>query len=306
MKVVVGASSFADANDVPLRMLEEKGIEVVKNPYRRRLTEEEIIAHLEGAEGLLAGLEPLDENVFSNSPKLKAIARIGIGMDNVDKEAARKHGIAVSNTPDGPTEAVAEMTVAALLNLIHNIILSDRDVHQGIWKKRLGKSVRGLKVFVVGYGHIGRRVAELFVTLGADVKVYDKFQTSYPKNGMPHTATLEDGLKWADAVTMHISGTDEVIGASELALMRDGAFLLNSARGAVVNEDALYDALQSGRIGGFWGDALWQEPYEGKIRECDNAILTPHICTYTASCRESMEMEAVRNLLRDLGEWTDE
>ncbi len=295
MKVAVGASSFADADGAPLRLLQDKGLEVVRNPYGRRLTEDETIAHLQGADGLLAGLEPLNERVLSQSADLKAIARIGIGMDNVDMKAAERHGIKVSNTPGGPTEAVAEMTVAMLLALIHQAKPSDADIHAGVWKKRMGKSIRGLRVLVVGYGHIGRKVADQLKALGADVRVHDKYLA-----GASDT-TLEDGLCWAEAVTLHVSGRDEVIGERELGLMAPGGYLLNSARGTVVNEDALYDALNSSRLAGFWGDALWQEPYGGKICGCGNTILTPHICTYTETCRASMEMEAARNLLRDLG-----
>jgi D-3-phosphoglycerate dehydrogenase len=295
MKVVVGASSFADSSELPLKMLEEKGIELVKNPLKRRMTEDEIIEHLKGADGLLAGLEPLNEKVFASCPQLKAVARIGIGVENVDFEAAKRHGIKVSNTPDGPTEAVAEMTLTALLTLLHKVIPSNNDVHNGIWKKRIGSSINGLNVLVIGYGHIGRRTATLLESLGANVMIYDKYAENVS------TCTLEEGLKAADAVTLHASGKDEVIGVGEIALLKDGAIILNSARGQVINEDALYDALQSGKVAGFWGDALWQEPYEGKIRECENAILTPHICTYTTTCREGMETEAVKNLLRDLG-----
>lgn len=295
LKVAVGASSFADSSDKPLDMLKEKGIEVIKNPFGRRLTKAEIIGHLHGVDGLLAGLEPLDEEVFSQVPNLRAIARIGIGMDNVDKEAAARHNIKVSNTPDGPTDAVAEMTLTGLLALNHRLVNLNADVHAGVWKKRMGQSIKGQKVLVVGYGRIGRRVTELLSLLGADVMIYDKY------NAQDSTCTLEDGLHSAAVVTMHVSGNDEVLGAKELDLMPEGALLLNSARGGVVNEDALYERLQDGRIGGFWGDALWQEPYKGKLCGCDNAILTPHVCTYTAECREQMETDAVKNLLQDLG-----
>jgi D-3-phosphoglycerate dehydrogenase len=294
MKVVVGASSFADSSDKPLQMLEDKGIEVVKNPFGRRLTEEEIITHLQGADGLLAGLEPLNEKVFQSCPQLKVIARIGIGVENVDFDAAKKHGIKVSNTPDGPTEAVAEMTLTALLTLLHQVLPSNQDVHTGIWKKRIGTSIRGLKVLIIGYGHIGRRTGALLQSLGAEIMVYDKYAEGVS------TCTLAEGLQAADAVSLHVSGKDEVIGEREIALLKDGVLLLNSARGQVVNEDALYEALQTGKVAGFWGDALWQEPYEGKLCQCENAILTPHICTYTTACRESMESQAVENLLRDL------
>lgn len=295
MRVVVGASSFSDSSDKPVKLLLEKGIEVVKNPFKRKMTEDEIIAHLSGAEGLLAGLEPLNENVFKYASQLKAIARIGIGMDNVDLVAAEKYGIKVSNTPSGPTQAVAEMTLTALLAIMHQMLPSNEDVHNGVWNKRIGHSIYGIKILVIGYGHIGRKTAELFKTLGAEISIYDKY------NKDVSTCTLEEGLRASDVVTLHVSGNEEVIGKREMELMKEGAILLNSARGAVVNEDVLYESLNSGKIAGFWGDALWQEPYHGKICECKNAILTPHICTYTTTCRESMETEAVKNLLRDLG-----
>lgn len=295
MRVVVGASSFSDSGDKAIGLLLEKGIEVLKNPFKRKMTESEIIAHLSEADGLLAGLEPLNENVFKHTPQLKAIARIGIGMDNVDLKAAEKYGIKVSNTPDGPTQAVAEMTLTALLAIIHQMLPSNEDVHNGVWKKRIGYSIYGIKILVIGYGHIGRKTAELLEMLGAEILVYDKY------NKDVSTCSLEEGLRAADVVTLHVSGNEEVIGKHEMELMKEGAILLNSARGAVVNENVLYDSLSSGKIAGFWGDALWQEPYHGKIRECKNAILTPHICTYTTTCRESMETEAVKNLLRDLG-----
>ncbi len=294
MKVVVGASSFADSSNKPMQMLEKKGVEIVKNPFGRRLTEEEIIDHLKDADGLLAGLEPLNEKVFEKCPNLKAIARIGIGVDNVDFDAAKKYGIKVSNTPDGPTQAVAEMTITALLMLLHQIVPMNEAVHNGVWKKRIGQSIQGVKVLVIGYGHIGKATTQLLKSLGAEVMIYDKYLVE------ESTCTLAEGLRNADVISLHVSGKDEVLGKEELCMLRDGAFILNSARGTLINEDALYDGLQSGHIGGFWGDALWKEPYEGKMRECKNAILTPHICTYTMSCRESMESQAVENLLRDL------
>ncbi len=295
MKVAVGASSFADGNDRIERLFAEKGVELVRNPFGRRLTKEEIIRHLQGADGLLAGLEPLDDEVFGACPGLKAIARIGIGMDNVDAEAAGRRGIKVSNTPEGPTDAVAEMTLAALLAICHNIIPSDRNVHDGVWKKRLGKSVSELTVLIIGYGHIGRRTSALLGELGAKILVYDKYNES------ASNVTFEEGLSAADVISLHASGRDEIIGTQEFGMMKDGVIMLNSARGGLINEKALYDALKSGKVSAFWGDALWQEPYGGMLKECDNAILTPHICTYTTKCRSNMEMQAVENLFRDLG-----
>lgn len=295
MKIMVGASSFAAASGKAMNLLLAKGIEVVKNPYGRKLTVEETIEHLQGADGLLAGLELLNEEVLSQAPGLKAIARIGIGMDNVDIEACKRHGIKVSNTPDAPTRAVAEMALAALLSMGHEIIPCDRDIHYKVWKKRIGFSLINLNVLVIGYGRIGRTFANMLKNLGSNILIYDPYQPEISES------SLEEAIGKADVVTIHSSGKEEIITAKEISWMKDGVTIMNCARGTLINEDALYDALKSGKVAHFWGDVFWKEPYEGKITECENAVLTPHISTYNSLCRETMETEAVQNLLKDLG-----
>ncbi len=297
MRVAVGASSFAADSRKALQLLLDQGLEVVMNPYGRKMNLEETIRHLQGADGLLAGLEPLNEEVFANTPQLKAIARIGIGMDNVDTQAAGRHGIKVSNTPEGPTDAVAEMVLAALLAIGHQITLADRDMHAGIWKKRMGFSIRGLKILIIGYGHIGRKVAQLLEKFQTQLFIYDKY------NPQQSNCSLEEGLRYADVVTLHAAGREEILTRELLEGMKPGMVLLNSARGGLINEDALYEGLNNGNIRAYWGDVFWEEPYQGKVTACENAVLTPHISTYTTACRESMETQAVLNLLKDLREW---
>lgn len=294
MKIAVGASSFAMGSSKAMDLLTEKGIEVIRNPYGRKMTKDEIIIHLRGVDGLLAGLETLDEEVLSQSPDLRAIARIGIGMDNLDVEAAKKRGIKVSNTPDAPTNAVAEMALAALLTIAHEIIPSNEDLHNGIWKKRIGFSLTGLNVLFVGYGRIGKKFADCLKTLGSNIIIYDPFYPEFSEKD------LESALRRADVITIHASGKDEILISDSFKHMKKGVVILNCARGALINERALYDGLNNGTVSYFWGDVFWEEPYTGCLTECKNAILTPHISTYNKLCREQMEMEAVRNILEDL------
>jgi len=294
MKIVVGASSFAENSEKAMNILLNKGIEVVRNPYGRKLTIKETIEHLQGAEGLLAGLEILNEEVFARCPKLKAIARIGIGMDNVDVEAAMQYGIKVSNTPDAPTEAVAEMALSALLTIGHEIIPCNEDLHNKIWKKRMGSSLTGLNVLFIGYGRIGRKFADHLRALGSNIIIYDPFQPEISE------LDLKSALMKADVVTIHASGKEEILTPDVFAYMKEGIVILNCSRGALINEDALCDGLHSGTVAYFWGDVFWQEPYMGKLTDCKNAVLTPHISTYNTRCRESMEMDAIKNLLEDL------
>ena len=295
MRIVVGASTFGAAGGSAVRMIENHNVELVKNPYGRKLTVEETIEHLKNADGLLAGLELLNEEVLSQSPDLKAIARIGIGTDNVDFEACERHNIKVSNTPDAPTEAVAEMALAALLSIAHQIPASNADMHNGVWNKRMGFSLKGLNILFIGYGRIGRKFAEHLKYLGSNIIVYDPYQ---PENSIQN---LRDGLSQADVVTIHASGKDELFGAGEIDCVRDGAILLNCARGTLVNEDDICGALRTGKLSFYWADVYGEEPYKGKLIECDNAILTPHISTFSKQCRIRMEEEAVSNILRDLG-----
>lgn len=300
--VAIGPSSFAEADDSPRRLLESYGVQVKENPFGRRLTEDEIIAHLEGVDGLIAGLEPLNEKVLAGArPQLQAVARVGIGMDNVDQPAAQSLGIKVSNTPEPPMRAVAEATLAALLALSRNLVALNQDLHQREWKKRIGIGLYNTPILMVGYGRIGRRTAELLRAFGARILVCDPYLDPASLDHNEALVTLEEGLAQADIISLHAAGSDCVLGAAQFAAMRDGVLLLNSARGGLVDEAALLQALDSGKVGGVWFDAFWKEPYDGPLCDYPQALLTPHTATYTLQCRLEMETAAVENLLRDLG-----
>lgn len=304
MKVAIGPSSFGDASKKPIELLEKYGIEIVPNPYGRRLTEEEIIKHLEGIDGLIAGLEPLNRKVLDASKKsLKAIARVGIGMNNVDISYAESVGIKVSNTPDGPTESVAEMTLTALLCLIRIVPQTNSKLHQGEWKKFIGRSLTGLNVGIIGYGRIGRRFRSFLKGFSCNVYIYDPYLSDeiVLENGDTRCRNLDELLEAADVISFHAAGAEEIIGANEIQKMKNGVVILNSARGELINEEALIAGLDSGKVQGVWLDAFWKEPYTGKLTQYDNVLLTPHVGTYTEQCRESMEVAAVNNILRDLG-----
>jgi D-3-phosphoglycerate dehydrogenase len=298
-RVAVSPSSFAVEDETPLRLLAEAGADVIPNPYGRRLTEEEIRQHLDGADGLIAGLEPLTRHVLSSSPRLKAIARVGIGVDNVDLDAARELGILVSNTPNAPSWAVAEMTLAAALAMTRNLIPANQAMHEGRWEKRMSTGLRGRTVAILGYGRIGSAVADLFRLFGASVIAVDPHLPEEAFGDTPSTS-LADALARADIVSLHASGRKVVLGARELHRMKDGAILLNGARAELVDETALIAALDAGKLAGAWFDVFWEEPYSGRLRAYPQVLLTPHIATYTSACRRDMETKAVQNLLSDL------
>lgn len=301
MKVAIGPSSFAAKDRTPLEMLQRAGVEILPNPYGRRLNQEETIALLQEADGLLAGLEPLNRTVLAAAKNLKALARVGIGMTNVDREAAADLGIKVSNTPEAPAAAVAEMTLCCMLALCRRLVAVNNATHAGRWTKDVSLSLSGLPVLLVGYGHTGREVGRLLRAFGAKILVCDPFVTQADLTDGETVVSLEDGLAAARVVSLHASGEDVILDEAAFARMQDGVILLNASRGALVDEKALLAALDAGRIGGVWFDAFWREPYDGELCRYEQTLLTPHVCTYTIQCRKDMETKAVTNLLRDLG-----
>ena len=301
MKVAISTSSFASMDSSPLKLLKAKGLEIVQNSYGRKLTEEEAIDHLQGVDGLLAGLEPLNDNVFRQCPQLKVVARVGIGMDNVDVVAAGKAGIKISNTPAGPTDAVAEMTLAAALILSRNILPANTALHQKQWQKSIGLGLKNMNVLFIGYGRIGRKTAELFRVLGARIMVCDPVVRMNDLKSGEELVELKDGLKLANIITLHAGGNHPILSSEQFQHMKDGVIILNSARGTLIDEDALITALDSGKVASTWLDVFPEEPYKGRLTGYEQVLLTPHISTYTIQCRRDMEMAAVKNLLCDLG-----
>jgi D-3-phosphoglycerate dehydrogenase len=297
-KILIGPSTFAVQDRRPLERLLQAGFDVVDNPYRRKLTKVELCALLaEDVVGIVAGLEPLDREVLERS-KLRAISRCGSGMSNVDTAAAAALGIAVFSTPMGPVTAVAELVIGALLSLLRSVPAMDRALHAKQWDKRIGWQLAGKQVTIIGCGRIGRRVGKLArafeaQVIGVDPQYHDQV------HGIP-IVSFEEGLRRADIVSLHCSGESCRIGAKELAMMKSGVFVLNAARGGLIDEQALVQALRDGTVAGAFLDTFSREPYNGPLCESDRVILTPHVGSYTAECRSQMELEAVDNLLSAL------
>jgi D-3-phosphoglycerate dehydrogenase len=276
--------------------LVKEGFDLVGNPFKRKLSREELIGLLDGdVRGIIAGLEPLDREVLARS-SLRVISRCGSGLSNVDLAAAAELGIVVCATPDGPTAAVAELTVGALLALLRMLPQMDRDLHEGRWHKRIGSQLEGKTVAIVGCGRIGRRVAALLSAFGATVLGVDPALRG-ALDGI-RLVPLAEALAAADIVTLHCSGEARVLGPEEFRRMKPGTLLLNAARGGLVDEAALVCALDEGRVAGAWLDAFEEEPYDGPLTRYPQVLLTPHVGSYTKECRARMEMEAAENLIR--------
>ena len=299
VKVLIGPSSF-DANGcAALTRLKVEGYKIIENPFKRRLTKAEVIALLsKDVIGLIAGLEPLDNEVLENS-NLKVISRCGSGLSNIDLDAAKKLGIKVYSTPSSPVTAVAELTVGAIIGLLRMIPQINNEMHAGKWTKLMGVQLEGKTIVIIGFGRIGSKVASLLEHFNARIVAVDPHIHGKDADGI-EILPLDKALVLADIITIHCSGEEQIIGENEFKLIKQGAFLLNVARGNLVNEDALIRALDSGRIKGAYIDTFNVEPYSGRLIKYPQVILTPHIGSYTAECRMAMEMEAVENLISGL------
>lgn len=301
-RLVISTSSFDTENNPHIQYLIKKGMTVVGNPYKRKLTEEEIIELLNpDTVGLIAGVEPLTARVFAATKTLKVVSRCGTGLDSVDLKAAQQHNVTVFNTPVAPAQAVAELTLGLILAALRQICLTDRMLRDGKWPRMQGQLLAAQTVGIIGLGHIGQRVARLCQAFGAEVIAYDPY-LKQPSQNVKLTS-FDQLLGEADIVSLHLPYSADVyhlIGAGALSGMKPGAIVINAARGGLIDETALDEALNSGKLSAAALDAFEQEPYQGPLIKNDKVILSSHIGSLAKEARQRMEIEAAENLLQGL------
>lgn len=221
--------------------------------------------------------------VIESAKNLKIIARPGVGVDNIDMEAAAKHGIRVINSPQASTRSVAELALGLILALAREIPKADRALRKGRWEKRdrIGSEVAGKTVGILGLGQIGFEVAQLCRVLGMEVIYWSRHRKPDREAEVSITyVSLEELFRRSDFLSLHVAltpATKGIVGKRELAWMKRGACLINTARGALVDEAALFEAVQAGRICGAGLDVFSEEPYTGPLRNLETVVLTPHI-----------------------------
>jgi len=303
-KILISPTSFGKCGNEPLDLLEKNNYEVILNPFGRKMTPEEVISLGGDCVGVIAGIESLNATVLESLPYLQCISRCGSGLDNIDIDKAKELEVEVKNTPEGPTRAVAELTIGLILDLLRKISLRDRAIRNGKWNKEMGYLLKDKTVGVLGLGRIGRTVAELLLKL--DVKVIgsdihpdidwlDKTNISL--------VSFEELLKKSDILCLHVSFSPKqnyLIGKNELSLMKKDSYLVNLSRGGVVDEVVLFNFLKNKHLAGAAIDVFLQEPYSGPLKKLENVVLTSHVGSYARESRLQMEMDAVENLLEVL------
>ena len=239
----------------------------------------------------------LSAELIAKAERLKVIGRAGVGIDNVDVDAATRRGIVVANAPESTVVSAAEHTIGLLVALARNIPQAHAALKQGRWERSSwgGVELDGKTLGIVGFGRIGQQVARRALGLGMRVVAYDPFvaEERFRELGVEHAPALDDVLGAADFLTLHSPLTDEttgLIGSKAIAKMRDGARLVNAARGPLVDEDALAAAIRSGKLAGAALDVFASEPYAGPLLELDGVVVTPHLAASTAEAQDRAGM----------------
>jgi len=304
-KALITTVPFGDKNRLPLDLLRDEGIECVINPLNKKLTEDELAEMVTDFDVIIAGTEPITAKVMDNAANLKMISRVGIGLDSVDLLAAEERGIKVSYTPDAPAPAVAELTVGMMLTLLRSIHVSNDEMHDGRWHRYFGRRLSEITIGIIGVGRIGTGVLQHLTGFGLPrILLNDTVPNKNLDQGLNiEWVEKEKIYQEADIVTIHTpltALTKNMVKKQQLLSMKKDSIVINTARGGIINENDLYDVMQSGHLSGAAIDVFGFEPYDGRLREIQRCLLTAHMGSMSIDCRTRMEIEATEEVVRFL------
>jgi len=292
----------------PIKILESNECEIIRNPYGRLLDDATLSSLIQGCDALIVGDDEVDKETFSKADKLKVIAKHGVGIDNINVKLALEKGIVVTRALGSTTESVADLTFALMLALARKIVDAVNSTKQGKWEsvKYIGVEIHGKTLGIIGLGAIGKAVAKRARGFNMEILYYDIFRDcDYEEKFRVKFVNLDELLRSSDIVTIHVPLTDattHLIGEKELKMMKNKAFLINTSRGKVVDEDALYKALKNGSIAGAALDVYSQEPPgpDFHLLKLSNVVSTPHIGGYSEEASIAMGTIAAEEVVRVL------
>ncbi len=280
--------------------------------YRPGISREELIRVIGGYEVLVVrGRLRVDGEVLKGASRLRVIARAGVGLDNIDLEYARRAGIRVVNAPAAPTQSVAELTIGLMIAAARRIAeLNYMLRSDGVWRKGYGVELYGKRLLVVGFGRIGRRVAAIAKAIGMDVYAYDVVDVSRVADemGVGVVDDLWEGVGAADVVSLHVPltrSTYHLVNRDTIGFFKHGSILVNTARGAVVEAEAVLRGLEDGLLYAYAADVLEHEPpateAEWRLVRHPRVVLTPHIGSQTREAQRRVAVETAKRILEVLG-----
>jgi len=302
-RILVTPTSYGK-NDAALRSELEAAVgDVIYNQTGKPLTSEQLIDLLPGVDGFIAGLDTIDRAALAAADSLKVIARYGVGVDNVDLAAARERGIVVCNTPGANSASVAELTVGLILALARKITQAATVTRSGEWPRYTGTSLEGKIVGLLGLGSIGRQVARRLIGFDCTLMAYDPaVDAGQAQTLNVRLAERDEVVRSADFLTLHLPllpETQDMVNSGFLALMKHGAYLINTSRGELVDEVALLEALVVGTLAGAALDVFSKQPPDPDhpLLKLPQVIATPHMGAHTDGATNAMGWGALRECL---------
>lgn len=304
-KILVSASHFDTLCKEAYELFIQHGHEVIFDPSRSfpAYSYNELKEIIGDIDAVLIGMDIYNEDIFKIAPKLKAVAKFGVGVDNIDGEAAKKYGIKVLNAPGQNSNAVAELTVAFMIAVLRGLIPLHKQMEQGKWPRYMGNEIKGKAVGLLGFGAIARLVAKKLAAFECRVIAYDLYPNMQEaeKYGVK-IVSMEEVIEQGDIVSIHIPAAKEshhLFSAETFARMKKGSYLINAARGALVDLDALSQAIQTGHIAGAALDAFEIEPLpvDSPILQCENIVLTPHTGAETKESYRNVSLCTAKDII---------
>lgn len=287
----------------------DNDIEMDVANVRERLEEEELLKVIEKYDGVICGDDRFTEAVYQKAKKLKVVSKWGTGIDSIHKEIAEKYGVKVCNTPDAFSHPVSDTVVAFMLAFARNVIASDRILKQGGWDKIKGKTLGEQTLGIIGCGNIGTRLARKAEAFGMKILVYDirKIPAAIKEQYRIEQVDLDTLLREADFVSTNCDLNEtsyHILSTEEFRKMKSTAIVINTARGPIIDEKALIDALENGEIAGCGLDVFEEEPLplDSPLRRMDNAILAAHNSNSSPKYWEYIHESTLNNLLKGLEE----
>lgn len=282
---IIGVASPSFSKNVSLvKELSSLGYPIVLNDRKKDFSEVELIQFLKDNQCTIAivGKEKVTERVLSALPHLKAIAKYGVGVDNIDFKALEKNSVAFGHTAGVNRNEVAEQVLGFIIGHFRRLFVANNEMHYGVWNKNGGRSLEGLKVGIIGFGHVGTAVAKLLAPFQCALSFTDIIDKSVEARALQATPQpLDELIKTSDVVTVHVPLTDltrNMINKDNLSKFRPDAFLINTARGEVADFAAVIDAVKNRQLGGYAADVFETEPVDlSPHRDCQNLYFTPHI-----------------------------
>ena len=284
------------------KMLLDAGFELACNDTGRKLDRDEQKALIADAFAVIAGTESYDDDMLAAAPNLKLVVRFGVGTDNFDLEAMKRRGIAVGVISNN--NSVAEFAVALILGIMKNLRLFDDAVRQGKWSRFTMRELKSKTVGILGFGRIGRRLAQLLQGFDVELVAYDPYMNEAEAQRLNvKSVSLDELLACSDVVSLHIPATPQthhLINRETIAKMKDGAYLVNTSRGVLIDESALKEALESGKLAGAALDVYEREPItkDLPLNSVDNILLAPHVAALSVETNYNAGITCAESVIR--------